>query len=551
MADIDERGSAQALEDWQRWSTTARGRVPASWAAELRRDPLLTRARVVVDVVFGREHRVIASSSPMRCSTLGGQIREVVPWLVGDAEPDLSEDVEPGNAEPSGRSIAFTLPGDLVKPLRLRQRRRPFVGYGEVSLAFHGMLWEDRIVHVRGPCSGRILAGDDDEPVQFTISDPTVGGAAIPAWVLDTTRWDELASTSKGERVPLVVGIGRVPCLRVRTSVGGGNDDFLVGYGTLVADAVLLEGVANANSSTVTTTDGRGLPVTLLRWTNSDAVADFASVYARVHAADAATLGMFGAMKKILRDFGRVDPSRISDRLFADAETRAGTVGISSGSRTSPLIVINEPVGALEYITGTLCQDYPWISIGWDGPGVGPIVVDHRSKPVAKLAVGTYPLLGRAEGALYEWLPTDDLVTRVVLRYDYQPALDVYDEIEYRGPRNSDLCAEALRIRGEEREVTIDAVTIGDASTAAYTADWIVEHLSRPACDVVVDAYPTAYFTLRVGDPVRWTDPDHGMDDEEAILVSRRWSSGHVELALRIWPKVWQGMTGASFAASP
>lgn len=551
MADIDERGSAQALEDWQRWSTAARGRVPSSWASELRRDPLLLRARVVVDVVFGREHRVIASSSPMVCTTRAGQARQVLPWLIGDAEPDVAEDLEPGNAEPAGRSVTFVLPGDLVKPLELRRRRRPFVGYGEVSLAFDGMTWEDRIVHVRGPCSGRILAGGDDEPIQFTISDPAVGGASIPAWVLDTTRWPELASTSNGQRCPLVVGIGRLPCPRVSTSTGGGNDNFLVGYGTLAADEVLLDGVVNANSSTIVTTDGSDLPVTLLRWTNSDAVADFASVYARVHTTDADTLGLFGAIRQILRDYGRVDPSRISDRLFADAEARAGMVGISSGSRTSPLIVINEPVGALEYVTGTLCQDYPWISMAWDGPGVGPVVVDHRSRPVAKLTVGTYPLLGRADGAFYEWLPTEDLVTRVVLRYDYQPALDVFDGVEYRGPRNSDLCAEALRIRGEEREVGIDAVTIGDASTAAYTADWIVEHLSRPACDVVTDAFPLAYLQLRVGDPVRWNDDDHGMDDEEAILIGRRWSSGRVELTFRIWPKVWPGLTGASFAVSP
>ena len=551
MADIDERGAAQALADWQRWSTIARGRVPSAWAAELRRDPLLTRARVVVDVIFGREFRVLVSSVDMVCTTKSGEERRVVAGLVGDNEPELNEDLEPGRAEPAGRSISVTVPGALVRPVELRRRRRPATGFGEVSLAFDGMPWEDRLVFLRGPCSGALIHGTDDEPVQFTIADPRIGGAAIPAWVLDTERWEELPDTSKGQRVPLVVGVGRVPCLRVRTSTGGGNDDFLVGYGGLTMSGVLVNGVANGGSTTIETTDGRDLPVTLLRWTGAGAAADFDAVYARAEEDNASTLGIFGAIRKILRSYGRVDPSRISERLFAEAESRAGNVGISSGSRTSPIITINDPVGALEYVTGTLCEEFPWISMIWDGPAVGPVVVDHRSRPTAHLVAGQYPLIGRVEGGSYAWGSTADLVTRVVLRYDYQPALDVFAGVEYRGERNSDLCAEALRIREEENEVQIDAVTIGDQPTAALTADWIVEHRSRPYVDVMIDVYPAAYLAFRVGDPVRWTDESAAMDNEEALILGRRLTSGQPELSIRIWPKLWAGLSGSSFAVTP
>jgi hypothetical protein len=553
MADIDERGAAQALEDWQRWSSAGRGRVPPSWAAELRRDPQLRRARVVVDVVFGREHRVLCAAQAMVCLTRSGEERTVLAWLM-ESEPELSDELQPGSAEPAGRSISVVLPGEAVRPVRLRARKRPFVAYGEVSLLFDGCLWEDRLVYLRGPCTGRILHGAEDEPVRFTISDPRIGGASIPAWILDEDRWSELAAitTSIGERVPIIIGAGRVPCLRVRTSSDGGNDDFLVGYGTLSVDSgnVLVNGVENATFTVHSATDALELPVTLLRWA-SGVSADFDSVYARAYEADADTTGLFAAIRRILRDFGRIDPSRISERLFSEAEARSANIGIAAGSRSSPMIVINQPSGALEYVTGTLCGEYPFVSMVWDGPGIGPVVVDHRSQPTALLVAGEYPLHGRVEGGSYEWLPTDDLVTRVVIRYNYQPALDAYGGIEYRSDRNSDLCSEALRIRGEENEVRIDAVTIGDASTAAYVADWLVEHLSRPCCEVTLDVHAHAWLALRVGDPVRWTDEEVEMESEEALIIGRRWLDGRAEISLRIWPKTWGSLSGSSFAIGP
>ena len=551
MADRDEFSAPfDPSVDWGRWSSVAVGRVSSEWMDAIRSDPLLRRARVVGALVFGGERRALASTEIIRSTSRDGRRVEASPDL--EDEPELEESIDIGNPGPRSRSISATVPGRLVRAGDMLAAGRQLEAHGEVSLLIDGMTWEHRLVFLRGPTVGGMIVGRDDEPVELTISDPQIHTRLIPPWLLDTTRFDELPASASGKRIPLIVGYARgVPCPRVASSVGGGDDDFLVGYGSLSVSAQWIQGATTASGTVVVTEDDRGLPVTLLRYT-AGASDDFATINATAkETGSAIARSVVRSIERILTLHGLIDSTRISDRLFSEARVREPDTGLGTGARTSPRICVNEPTRALDYVTDDLLGDYPWCSMVWDGAGLGPVVIDHRAEPVARLEVGQYPIAERVEGGGYELGGADDLVTSVIVRYDYDPVTDTYEGVETRDQETSTICATASRISGGDNpSEDLDGLTIGDQPTAAFTADWIVEHRSRPYLDVMVLAYPVAWIMLRLGDPVRWTDDDEEivLDDEEAILIGRAWRGGMVELTVRVFPRAWGDIGGGSRA---
>jgi hypothetical protein len=100
------------------------------------------------------------------------------------------------------------------------------------------------------------------------------------------------------------------------------------------------------------------------------------------------------------------------------------------------------------------------------------------------------------------------------------------------------LCAMAQSLLGvDQAEGELTSVHIADASTQAFVLDWLVEHRCRLAYEVEVNAYPLAWFFLRLGDTVRWTDDDAGLSAAPAIVVGRTWSRGLVTIRLRVYPQ--------------
>lgn len=536
--------------DWTRWSSVALGRVPPEWLSALRADPLLRRARVVVDLVFGGELRVTAHAGPEPLSSASRDGRRVraAPDLL--EEPELEERLEVGQAAPQGRSISVQVPGRIVRAPSLLAAGRQVEAHGEVSLIVDGMTWENRLVFLRGPTTGGIQVAREDEDAELTVSDPQAQTRQIPAWILDATRFPELPANASGDRVPLIVGSARgTPCPRVASSVGGGTDDFLVGYGDLNVTRQWIQGASTSSGSELQTTDARGLPVTILRYV-AGASDDFATINATCRERGAyQDRTVVDVVRRLLTMFGLLDATRLSDRMFAEAAVREPNTGIEDGGRVSPRCCVNRPVPALNYVTENLLVDYPWCTLAWDGSGLGPVVVDFRLEPVAVLTVGQYPLAQRPDGARYEVGAVEDLVTSVAVRYDYDPVADAYEGVEVRDTETSTICATAARIiDGDSPAEDIDGLTIGNQATAAFTADWIVEHRSRQHLDVVVEAYPVCWLTLRLGDPVRFSDPEAPLTDEQAVVIGRKWSSGLVELTIRVWPRAWGDVGGGSVA---
>lgn len=548
--DRDERRIRSDSERfWSRWSYTSHGRCSASWMAELHKDPLLRTARVVCDLSMARETQRVLLGPAFAVAGAGrsSSARAVHGEVVED--PSLSEGLEPGQGGPVQRTVAFSMSGRLVKPVDILATGWPLGGRGEVSLLADGMDWDERQVWLRGPISGGVRFGRNEELVHLSVSDPPIKGAQIPAWILDRTRWPRLPDSSVGQRVPIIVGKGTLPCPRVDNSTDGAGDDFLVGYGhRLNVTAKAIDGVSTVGGSVVETEDDRGLPVTILRFTAiMGATDEFTEVHATVQQDDADLDGLTlpVAIRQVLNRYGGFERDRLSDRLFAETGARLAQYGPAAGG--DPIrLAINQPAYALDWIGNQILREHPYLSMVWDGPGIGPVAIDHRATPVMSLSQRTYPVIDRTKGSQYEQQPLADLRTSFALRWSYSPITEAWSQVSLRESRTNGLCEMATRVlEGDQPEPEIEALSVLDESTANYILDWLCEHRCRPSFTVQLDCYPVAWFALRLGDKVLWTDSDMGWEEEAALVVGRSWARGLVRLTLRVYPDLWKLGGGA------
>jgi hypothetical protein len=560
MPDRDEdRLVDDPPEGFARFTIANRGRVPASWATALRRDPQLRSAAVVVDLSMGRGQRriVLGPKSPTVAAGLDGQTRAVHQSMID--EPELEESLEIGEPGPAGRSVAISVDGRLVGAADLIGTGWPLAGRGEVSLVADDVSWDDRLVWVRGTMASGVSFGRDEEAVDLTVDDPPIGGSEIPPWILDDERWSNIVDQSVGARVPLILGAGVTPCPRVDHSEGidtdgdgiddvaaGVHDDFLVCYGHgVTVNRVWVGGTANVEGtgySVVQTADALELPVTLIRGLRNASAQIDVEVHAKVTQTSTAGLTLATLIRTILHDYGGFGGDRLSDRLFAEFAARAGNYGPDTSTGLSiPRVVVNEPTGALDFVASGLLESYPYVSLVWDGSGIGPVVVDHRSDPVDALARGRGYVLDRPNGTRYKETPISDLRTTFSLQYGYDPVQRTYTGIALRNRRNNALCELAAQvIGGDQVDGQRTSITIQDSASAEASLDWLCEHRCRPSYDVDFECLPIAWFKLRLGDTVLWTDSDVGFNAEKAIVTGRSWSHGMVTITIRVFPRIWK-----------
>lgn len=560
MPDRDEdRLVDDPPEGWARFSIVNRGRTPAGWATALRRDPMLRTAAVVVDLSMGRGQRRIVLG-PMAVNVdagLDGQTRAIRQAML--EEPELQESLQIGEPGPSSRSSAVSVDGRLVGPAALVATGWPLAGRGEVSLVAEGVSWDDRLVWIRGTMASGVQWGLDEEFVDVTVDDPPIGGAEIPPWILDAERWPDIVDQSVGQRVPIVIGRGILPCPRVDHSEGidndgdgandiapGTRDEFVVCYGTdVTVERVWIGGTAAEETIDYTVhqgTDSIDLPVTTIRGVSNRSAQLDNEVHAKVVETVTAGLNLGTLIRRVLHDYGGFAADRLSDRLFAEFSARAGAYGPNTSTGLSiPRVVVNEPAGSLDYVANGLLESYPYVSLVWDGAGIGPVVVDHRADPVAALTRGRGYVLGRQAGARYRETPISELRTGFSLQWGYDPVQRTYAQVSFRNRMNNALCELAAQVIGADQvDGGRSSVTITDSASANASLDWLCEHFCRPAYDVDLDCFPQAWFAIRLGDTVTWTDDQVDFEAEKAIVTGRSWSRGHVTLSLRVFPRIWR-----------
>lgn len=547
----EQRVYSAAYDWWSRWSGGgSASRVPAAWATALHDDPLLRSARVVVDLSLGggQVRILVGPAFAFAAAGRSSEPRRIHGELL--SEPTLTEEIEPGQGGLQRRSVSVSVSGRLVRPAAVLATGRPLAGHGEVSLLCDGMGWDDRIVWLRGPTNAGVVFGCDAEIVDVTISDPNLSGQVVPPWILDVDRWENLPETSVGERVPIVIGDVILPCARINSSDEGGTDRFLVAYGhgglqlttAWVRAGAEVRAEEDATGTLTETDDALQLPVTIVGFAGGPAsvVAEIdCEVFVQVRSADEDLRGLnvVEAVRRLVRDY---DPGRESPRLFSEAASRLAQLGATS-SGTYPGLVVNTAAGLYDYVGNDVFADHPYLSLAWDGARIGPVLIDHRAQPVARLGPGVYPVAARVEGGRYEEGALDDLRTSFTVRYDYTPVSGVWRGVRTRNPGNNNVCAAAAALLGGEQVGDdVQALSVRDESTAGVILDWLCEHYGRLPYTVEVLCYPVAWFVFRLGDAIRWTDPDVGFEDVAALVVGRERRHGAVTLKLRLYPDLWK-----------
>lgn len=589
------RGGVSVASVFTKYAPALSGRVPsAAWAEEIRRDPHLTRAVMVVDIMFGAGsggQRIRVSARPLHSVSgrTGAQLPTVPAML---AEPDIDQTYSVGDGTSSGRGISISIRTSAVNPIRALRAGLYMGGTAEVSLELPDRRTkianhDERLVIIRGSLSrvgfgaaalgvSRERAADPrlmrgSETIDLTIEDPRlVAQTRLPPWIIDTDgeRFASPFYTALGARLPLVVnGYDKIPAVRVTdTETGANSFVFAYGHGWDVTDeGVYVNGISVDPTDPVyawnrtEATDGVGVPYTKIDFTEGTttwAESDVVHV-STTHSTDQD--GLLGSIRAILEGFTPIGSRGINERLFGESASRMPTTGtpialdidwLSSASAFQPpQILINasgggSAGGALDCIEQGILDSFPMVSMAWEDGGYGPIVTDWRlaaDAPVARLKVGQVPLLDRASSVQ---VVVDDVRNSFVYRYNYDLLTSTYRGVIIRDSSNSGICQRSEALMEQRLDADpIESPYVKDPKTAEYVVDWMISHLAFPSLLVEYVATRSAFLTLRRGDPVQITDPRFDFEDEPATIDGVRLAGGQctVSVRVRIEPGRWGG----------
>lgn len=547
-----------ARADWAR----STNRVPSSvWADELRRDPTLSQAIMVVDLWFGGPgggRSVRVATVPLRSTAGDGSDHSAIGALL--QEPELSASVRIGDGTSAGRSLTFSLDGAAVNPRALLASGMLLTGFGEVALELldpHAseavsLGYDDRIVLLRGPLdSPRFGAVPDEaefgdlagrEIIEIEIADPRdLVQTRLPPWLADAARFPDIADSAVGAGIPVVLnGYARIPALRISTGTPA-TQTFVFAYGhgfsVDTATGVMVNGKVYADSdpdyawALVEDADEFGVPYSAIffsnaatAWDDSDAVHVTAELDERLSPID--------VIRRICSDYSPISENGINARAFGESATRLPS------TLASPNVIVNASAGGsaatvLSYIETGFLDSFPMISMVWEDGCYGPVVIDSRAEPVAELVAGALPLISRS--SLLEASSTSDLANTFSIAYNFDIVQGVYRSFAQRGPDNSSICAYSDMLIGQIDGDAIESVNITEDATAEYVLDWLVAHKAMPSYLVEYDCIGGAFLTLRRGDPVRITDPDFAWVRARATVEVVHRSRGACTITLRVW----------------
>jgi hypothetical protein len=534
------------------------GRVPNEWRQILAKDPWMRNVAMAIEVVFGglgETFRIrIATDAVESVSSSDGLRYDCEPLLI--EEPEIVQEIAFGEGTSSARSVALTLDGALVNAPRLLARGGILAGFAEISLEplpshpdFDPSDYDRRYVLLRGDVTGvRFGAGpaapgsqERAELVEIEVVDPkeTIG-AKLPPWVLDANRISTLHPTGVGERYQIIVnGYEAVPAIRA-TSTSPGTQRFIFAYGQVAnwtVSTVYVNGEAKLSGDpTYAWTpdddiDAFGQTYAYIRFTNGATVwEDSDAVHVSVEAAGKER-GVIQALRYVLEQFTPLGLEGSNAELYSTAEARLpiGTgvqvlVNASGGSNAGTGIEWAE--------TGYLAQ-FPMISMVWENGTYGPVVTDRRLSPLAHWTVGAGPLLDR--DTLVSETPKAEICNEFVLRYAYDPLLDVYEKVVIRGASNSAVCEFSERLVGTRHAEPLEAPYIEGDYIANYVIDWMVDHMALPSYVVDYVASPDVLLRYRRGDRIDLTDEEMEWSRVPATIQAIRYRRGRATVTLRVW----------------
>ena len=535
----------EGYQTWRAWDMGARQRASQFWRDYISRDPELSRAFVTVEIRFGSRVVRLARQTLTTVSTSTGERQNYLPGL--NSEPEVRQSISLGNQSASARSVRIEIPGFIVKPNDLLADGYILAGVGEVALQVDGGDYDLRFVLLRGSVSGGVSFGEEGETVQVSITDlRDLQGVKLPEWIIDSTSWPNAQEAAVGMRIPRVYnGCVAMPVPRVLDDHGGTGlyfamndtpDDFDV-------SAVYVNGEAKASGDAsypwteTTVADGYGRRTHVLDCSGWSAAADNDAVNVTLtRSSGTDPRGVIEIARELLANYSGLGLLGLNLDLFSFAETRVDP--------TEPEVVINasgsDAAGALDFVEGGLLDNYPMLSLLYSGAGLGLTLIERRlsnrqDSTTGNLVGGRWPLYERVSS--YTESPKSSLFTDYEVRYSINPMERGYGKVLTRDPTTSPACALAERSIGGRRPYgAIESPYITSDAEAAYVIDWLVAHRSIPYYSVEWSCSPSMMFRFRLGENVRYTDPDFSSFTScIATIVGFSFRRGECSVEFCVW----------------
>lgn len=520
------------------------GRITQPWLDAIERcGDDLPEVLMVLDLVMGDGTRFRVATSLLESVAGDGTNRAVAPALM--SEPSVDDDYDPGNASSGARSVEVAIPQWFIKPLTRIQSGLPLAGFGELSLLEDGMGWNDRRVIVRGDVSGGVSFGGarnggqlpwsaapacaQAEVLELSVQDPRESADVLfPPAVADTVAWPSMPNSGVGRPYPVVFGEFIYESIRVDDSAV--SPRFVVGYGhdlIVLAAWYQAEDVIPTGDYTVLNgSDDRGVPVTVLSYTGAAITwRESDRVTVSVRSPDGTDPDLLTTIRDVLLRFHPAGSLLVSDSLFAEA---MGKLKVSIRG------VANRQTSLLEWVEGGILDDFPMVSMVWDGGRYGPVVTDWRGTPRMELVLGTELLRWRASGVTET--PKFEMLNAFTMRYAYDGLVDEYGGILQQEPdaRPSSQASRAAVGRRQDPEVQ-EALFINDVNVAQLVLDWMSDHLSLATYFAEFVGAASLYLRLRRGDLITLTAPELSWYGVRATVERIGYQRGQTTLGLRMW----------------
>lgn len=543
------------------------GRLTSFWRDVIARDPYLNGAHVVVDVRLGDGSRRRVASVPLESE------RPATSGLFDEPTWDDSYDYRAPSA--AVRSVQADVSTELVDPWRLIRGGYPVGGTAEIAIEYEehtpngtplgrGSFVNRRVVLAGnlvgeltfGLVSGRV-ANADAETVTLEIADPRdTENQPLPPWDVTKERWPDAPDNEIGKAYPLLWGYWeRLGTIRLDA---GGTPRFLVCEGEATVHKVYVNGIPYADDHAdyghqiVRSVDAYGVVTTLVYfdvvttdWPEGDTVrVDVAnSNYttpdgAYTLASDTPLPDVLDIIRDVLVRFTPTGPDIVNEDMFAAARLKLGRrvpcraiVNASGASGTRALNWIEQ---------GLLANDFPMVAMAWQDGKIGPIVTDLRAPTVLELVEGDAFGTAIPEGITLSD-PTETY-NAFKIRYNLGVVWTSTDEFEeiYRreaevNAKTSGLCSVAYASVGDKTRAytTIESDHIVDDDTAAFTLEWLAEHMSLPTMYLELTVAPSIYWLLRRGDNVGLALPSVGLERRVFFVEGLSYTRGQVTLGLR------------------
>lgn len=515
------------------------GRVTSVWKAQIDKDIALRQAVMVVELVFGDGTRFRAATELLEIADKLGADRWVAPALMGEVE--VVNDYDLDNASSAARGFTFEVPAWFVRPRDRQINGFPLSGYGEVSLLVDGMSWNNRRVILRGDMSGGVSYGPvrenlttkqgqsmtcDAGIVSLKLQDPRESADTIfPPYLIDTQRWPDAPINGIGQAYPIAWGQGISVCPAVDT----GEFIIVTGHDWEILDVFRGNEVV-ASFTTSLTSDSNGVSVITIVSVAGGPVGATEEIKAQFVSTKDPAPDLLVVIRDALERYGGQEGLLVNPTLFGDAQAKLGPTTIQAQANHQSTI--------LQFIEADLLDDFPMISMVWQGGRYGPIVTDFRGEPRKDLICGTDQLLFRIGEPTES--PKGQVFNNFTLRYAYDMVLDTFTKVLVRDPTNSRLCAISLESAGARPHPLIESINIVEDAVAGYVLDWMEHHLTLQSSFVEYGAPGSQFLELRRGDTVSLTDPDHGWFGVVATIERIVYQRGMTTIGLRMWQNAFR-----------